>query len=286
MKIGSIIVTYNPDITILNESINIVTQQVSCIRIVDNGSKNITEIEELVTRYINVEIINLKQNYGIATAQNKGFQAFQDDEYDWVLTLDQDTILPEDYVNRLISSVKEKDAGIITGAYIDLKWEKTKIKDIRISRSPRIQKIHEEISSGNLVFVNAWNKVNGFDDKLFIDYVDFDFDYKLIRAGYGIYRVNDVEFSHEIGSPIRKGLATKILFLNKHELFDHSAQRLFYINRNRLIVRKRYPEFGSFNRMIIREILNLREIFVMQGSKHKKFKKAISGILKGILFRE
>lgn len=286
MKIGSIIVTYNPDITILNESINIVTQQVSCIRIVDNGSKNITEIEELVTRYINVEIINLKQNYGIATAQNKGFQAFQDDEYDWVLTLDQDTILPEDYVNRLISSVKEKDAGIITGAYIDLKWEKTKIKDIRISRSPRIQKIHEEISSGNLVFVNAWNKVNGFDDKLFIDYVDFDFDYKLIRAGYGIYRVNDVEFSHEIGSPIRKGLATKILFLNKHELFDHSAQRLFYINRNRLIVRKRYSEFGSFNKMLIHEILNLREIFVMQGSKQKKFKKAISGILKGILFNK
>ncbi|MFV0982666.1 glycosyltransferase [Latilactobacillus sakei] len=286
MKIGSIIVTYNPDITILNESINIVTQQVSCIRIVDNGSKNITEIEGLVTRYTNVEIINLKQNYGIATAQNKGFQTFQDDEYDWILTLDQDTILPEDYVNRLISSVKEKDAGIITGAYIDLKWEKAKIKDIRISRSPRIQKIHEEISSGNLVSVNAWNKVNGFDDKLFIDYVDFDFDYKLIRAGYGIYRVNDVEFSHEIGSPIRKGLVSKILFINKHELFDHSAQRIFYINRNRLIVRKRYPEFGSYNRMLIREILNLREIFVMQGSKHKKFKKAISGILKGILFSE
>ncbi|KZL41393.1 glycosyltransferase [Secundilactobacillus collinoides] len=286
MNVGSVIVTYNPNIQQLRRNLDSVTTQVNQVIIVDNGSDNLKAISGLSQKYKNIEITCLYKNLGIAAAQNKGFSIFDKRNYDWILTLDQDSVISRKYVNNLLSIIQYKDAGIITGAYVDLKWTPAKIAQVRSTRTENIQPVNEEISSGNLVLLKAWKNVEGFDEKLFIDYVDFDFDYKLSRFGYRIYRVNGAEFEHKIGESIKKNWLTKILLLNNKDLFDHSAQRLFYMNRNRIIVRKRFPEWGSDKRMIIRELLNLREIIVMSGPRLFKFKKAISGIKHGVFYKD
>lgn len=282
MKVASVIVTFNPDIPQFRRVLDSVSDQVSNIKVIDNGSANIKDIRNLIDYYADVELIPLNENFGIAKAQNVGFQELESLAYDWVLTLDQDTVIPTDYIERLIINTDLKDAAIITGAYIDVKWNESEINSIRVKRKPAIQSISEEISSGNLVLVRAWREIGCFDEQLFIDYVDFDFDYRLAEFGYQIYRVNNVEFMHEIGSPVKKGFFARMLFLNKHEVFDHSAFRMFYLFRNRLIVRKRHPQFGSPIRMFIREILNLREILIMEGPRFQKMQAAIHGIIKGI----
>ena len=55
------IVTYNPDIKRLNENIIALLKQVKHVYIVDNGSHNILEIENLITSYKNI-IINKKMS--------------------------------------------------------------------------------------------------------------------------------------------------------------------------------------------------------------------------------
>ncbi|MCT3064587.1 glycosyltransferase [Lactiplantibacillus pentosus] len=282
MKVASVIVTFNPDIPQFRRVLDSVSDQVSNIKVIDNGSANIKDIRNLIDYYADVELIPLNENFGIAKAQNVGFQELESLAYDWVLTLDQDTVIPTDYIERLIINTDLKDAAIITGAYIDVKWNESEINSIRVKRKPAIQSISEEISSGNLVLVRAWREIGCFDEQLFIDYVDFDFDYRLAEFGYQIYRVNNVEFMHEIGSPVKKGFFARMLFLNKHEVFDHSAFRMFYLFRNRLIVRKRHPQFGSPIRMFIREVLNLREILIMEGPRFQKMQAAVHGIIKGI----
>ncbi|WP_455387178.1 glycosyltransferase [Lactiplantibacillus pentosus] len=282
MKVASVIVTFNPDIPQFRRVLDSVSDQVSNIKVIDNGSANIKDIRKLIDDYADVELIPLNENFGIAKAQNIGFKILESSAYDWVLTLDQDTVIPLDYIERLIKNTDLKDAAIITGAYIDVKWNESEINSIRVKRKPAIQSISEEISSGNLVLVRAWREIGCFDEQLFIDYVDFDFDYRLAEFGYRIYRVNNVEFMHEIGSPVKKGFFARMLFLNKHEVFDHSAFRMFYLFRNRLIVRKRHPQFGSPIRMFIREVLNLREILIMEGPRFQKMQAAVHGIIKGI----
>ena len=44
MKIGSVIVSYNPKVDLLNENIDAIISQVDAVLIVDNGSKNIERI--------------------------------------------------------------------------------------------------------------------------------------------------------------------------------------------------------------------------------------------------
>ncbi|VDG32749.1 rhamnosyltransferase [Lactobacillus brevis] [Lactiplantibacillus mudanjiangensis] len=285
MKIGSVIVTFNPNIEQLRQVLDAISTQVIQIEVIDNHSDNFEPISMLINLYDNVNLLRLDANRGIAKAQNVGFEVLGQDNCEWVLTLDQDTIVPNNYIHQLKEIMPIDDAGIITGAYVDLKWNTKKIKEIRKVRRPNIQAVDEEISSGNLVLMDAWRKLNGFDEELFIDYVDFDFDYRLVKNGYKLYRVNSAEFQHEIGSQIKDSWLTKVLFLSKHELFDHSSMRLYYINRNRLIVRRRYPEFGSPFRMFLRELLNLREIFVMSFPKMKKMKCAIVGIVHGLFYR-
>lgn len=286
IKVGAVIVTYNPDVIQLQKNVSSISPQVDTVIIVDNGSKNVTEIRKLSANYDNLYLQELGINQGIAKAQNQGLATLKEGKHDWAVTLDQDTVLPNRYVSRLLDASEDLDnVGIITGAYIDTKWDTAKISSVRQSRTPEIQQFNQEIASGNIVSIVAWEKVGGMDEQLFIDYVDFDFDYKLIENGYHLYRVNNVEFEHEIGSPIKKNWLTKVLLLDHKELFDHSNQRMYYINRNRLIVRKRYPQFGSPLGMLIAEVLNLREICVMDSPRFRKLYKAVKGILEGIFYR-
>lgn len=288
LKIGAVIVTYNPNIEIFERNVSSVINQVNNIVIVDNGSSNFKEIEESMFAYEKVILIELQHNFGIAKAQNDGFYELKHRGCKWVLTLDQDTVLPTNYVERITKYITKynKKVGIITGAYIDRNWNTSYLKEVRQNRDKEVEEFTQEISSGNLVAMSAWETVGGFDEYLFIDYVDFDFDYRLKNAGYVLYRANQVEFDHEIGSPIKHNFLTKILLLDRKELFDHSCKRLFYLNRNRIIVRKRYPQFGSSFKMMIAEILDLRKVLVMKGSKIKKFSNSLLGIVSGILHKD
>lgn len=285
MKIGTVFVTYNPDLTRLKQAITAVNLQTSYILLVDNGSNNIENISQLISQLENIEVIKLEKNMGIAKAQNEGFLFFKEKQYDFVLTLDQDTVLPKDYVKRLMPVTEYENAGIVTGAFVDLKWSSEEKERQKKLRQPEVQKINNEIASGNLVLLSAWDRVGGFDETLFIDYVDFDFDFKLIKEGYFIYRVNNVEFEHEIGEKFKKNWLSKLLLVNNPGTTDHSPMRMYYGNRNRIIVMKRYPDQGSALKVFLHEVLNLREILVMKSPRMKKMGMAILGIIHGIFSR-
>ena len=62
MKIGCIIVTFNPDIKQLVRNLASVSKQVSMVYIVDNGSYNYHNITGLKKIYDNLKIIELKKN--------------------------------------------------------------------------------------------------------------------------------------------------------------------------------------------------------------------------------
>ncbi|OTA48785.1 glycosyltransferase [Limosilactobacillus reuteri] len=282
-KIGCLIVTFNPSLDGLIKNLNACSTQIEDILIVDNGSSNIKEIEELKKTY-NIHIYKLIKNIGIAGAQNKGFKILAKKGFNWILTLDQDSEIPRLLISAFTSCGKMvKDTGIITPAYIDENWSKQKKKSVGIEKAD-FHKISEKklvISSGNLVNVRAWERVNGFDEKLFIDLVDFDFNTKLRLAGYKIYQLDNIYIQHSIGSSIKRNVLGKLLFLpDISTTSDHAPMRQYYIYRNSIIFYKRYAKLYKKRFLVLRTVVATRRIFLYK-DRAKKFSAAFKGIIAG-----
>lgn len=289
-KIGALLVTFNPNIPKLKESLNRIINQVSKVIIVDNGSNNISSIKKLSVQ-LEIKLLDLKKNYGIAGAQNRGFEFFFKNNFKWVLTLDQDTMVPFDTVKKMRASKKFKDSStaILAMKYYDPSWKPAQIKRATEKQKETETQKWRIISSGNLVRTDIWNLVDGFDEWLFIDQVDFDFNAKVILAGYKIWQVNNLIMEHEIGKSIKKKpvLTMMLLFKPNEFILDHSPMREYYIARNTIVYSKRYsshPDLEKFKTNLFHEIIMTRKILLYQKPRIKKIQASWRGIVDGIKY--
>lgn len=280
-NIAALIVTYNPNVQVLKLNLMKVLQQVNYCLVVDNGSKNVQEVKKVVLE-TGAHILDLGKNYGIAAAQNKGFEKLSSlFKYNWVLTLDQDSEIPSNMIDSYIASKKmNSQTGIITCAYTDNAWSEQQKKNF-LNNKEKVEKKNFSISSGNLVNVSAWKRVGGFDEFLFIDMVDYDFDAKLILTGYENWQVNSVIMSHKIGRVIHHPLLEKILFLSDAgRVSDHIAFRQYYIYRNDIIFYKRYPMLFKRKFITAKAFFATRRILLFP-HKYLKLISAWKGIYVG-----
>ncbi|KRL41494.1 glycosyltransferase [Liquorilactobacillus nagelii] len=288
-KIGALLVTFNPNIPKLKESLNRIINQVSKVIIVDNGSNNISSIKKLSVQ-LEIKLLDLEKNYGIAGAQNRGFEFFFKNNFKWVLTLDQDTMVPFDTVKKMRASKKFKDSStaILAMKYYDPSWKPAQIKRATEKQKETETQKWRIISSGNLVRTDIWNLVDGFDEWLFIDQVDFDFNAKVILAGYKIWQVNNLIMEHEIGKSIKKPVLTMMLLFKPNEfILDHSPMREYYIARNTIVYSKRYsshPDLEKFKTNLFHEIIMTRKILLYQKPRIKKIQASWRGIVDGIKY--
>lgn len=91
------------------------------------------------------------------------------------------------------------------------------------------------ITSASMMNLNAWKQVGGFDEKMFIDSVDFDICLSMREHGYRIIKTYDTALLHEVGhSEIRK------LFGKEYQIYHHSPLRYYYMIRNGIYLGKRH----------------------------------------------
>jgi rhamnosyltransferase len=269
MKILAGIVTYNPDIERLRINLDSVhKQQFDGLVIVDNGSKNVGEIEKISD---NITLIRNKGNEGIAKALNQIFEYAEDKGCDLVVTLDQDSVCPEDYLKKFILYF-ELEFGMLCPVIIDINAGVDARKTIDFSTD--IQEVKGCITSGSITKVSAWKKVNGFDESMFIDSVDYDFCDRIIGAGYKVLRVNTIKLNHEIGHQTRHKLFGINIYVK-----NHSAFRKYFIGRNiAYIARKRHQ---PLIRPVLQEIKQLLLIIFYEDEKRKKARALLNGAKEG-----
>ena len=77
----------------LRDNINAIYSQVDKLIIVDNKSENLNDIEYFVEKYENIILIKNNDNLGIAKALNQIMEVGLCERADWVLTLDQDSVV-------------------------------------------------------------------------------------------------------------------------------------------------------------------------------------------------
>lgn len=245
MKICTIIITYNPNITSFRECfVSHLSSQSDKIVIVDNGSLNREEILQIINDYRDVEFIALEENKGIAFAQNIGITYAKEHQYDFVLLFDQDTIVPISYTKNILNSyvrihdyVDEKIA-VVGPNYVNpanhkyhpqIIYKNFKLHHfIPDDKSDEFTELSFIIASGSLIKIDVLNEVGLMDESLFIDSVDIEWCFRAASFGYKTYVSNKLKVYHTIGDEIVHSFVG--------ELSIHSAIRNYYIYRNELLL--------------------------------------------------
>lgn len=267
------IVTFNPELTRLQENLSAISPQVERIVICDNGSMNFKNIQSLLENYSNITVLSLQTNSGIAHALNQLMNFGMKHDYDWMLALDQDSVCSDDYLRKLQRFIDfSHNIGIIAPTILD-----RNIGSVGHEVAHEYRFVRTCITSGALYRIDSWSKVDGYDESMFIDSVDFEYCYRIRKAGFKILLAKEPRLLQEVGhSEYRRFLFFKVLVNN------HSAFRKFYIARNNVYFPLKHHLSLFFIRGVLRNILLLLKITLYETDKKKKIKSSISGWREGM----
>ena len=172
-KIKAVVVTFNPDIELLEKNIRAVYRFAGEVIIVDSGSKNLKEIVHLCES-AGPKVVSkpLGANLGIGKALNEGVRAAG--EFDWLLTLDQDGVVLCDVASIMRQAKNFNKLGAISLSY-------TKKRGSR-----KFAKVKYAGNSGLIINADAFGRGARYREDFFMDQIDYDFCWQLRRMGYEI----------------------------------------------------------------------------------------------------
>ncbi len=226
--------------------------------------------------------IDNNDNLGIATALNQACDKAIELQFEWILTMDQDSSFINflHYKKCLFSVLSLSKVCLLSGNTI-----RDAIKEYNGNLSLNYEEKFIVITSGNIINLKYFNKIGRFDNKLFIDMVDYDFCAKINKEGLKILYFKDVLIEHALGDLfLRKNLLTG----KKKYKREHNPQRVYYITRNSLYLamkyRKIFPKyFGLLKTINIVLIHDTLKILKYEASKFEKLKAKFLGLLHFLL---
>ncbi len=246
MNTFSIIVTYNPNISQLKACVVSLLPQVEKIIIVKNSGERLDD-DDFQNKKI--ELVQLDKNYGIAYAQNRGIERATELGAEWMLLSDQDTVFPEGYVSRF--SAKTETYGT-EAIYVPVFFNETKnqLEPVSLAMSESvcpdgispIPLIHG-ISSGTIFHKGVFEKIGGMDERLFIDYVDFEWCWRARSHGIGTLCFPDIVVRHQLGDSYVQFFGRKITI--------RSDFRYYYMLRNGIYLGKNCEFISKDERRIL-----------------------------------
>lgn len=209
-KVCATLVVYKPDLNILKIVIEVLSDQCGKVYIFINSKIN----DHTISNYLeksNVEIHGNGENIGIARAQNILLTIAIEEEYEYVLTSDQDTIYPKDFISKAIGSKVWENKEVIAVGPL-WRWkikEKWKVGGITVFNRfgyiksiipfDEYQKVSHLISSGMLIRLDLLKNVGLMNEDFFIDWVDNEWCWRAISKGYSIYVNKNLIVDHSLG---------------------------------------------------------------------------------------
>ncbi|MCI9279900.1 MAG: glycosyltransferase [Bacilli bacterium] len=215
-------------------------------------------------------------NIGVAKALNLAANLALSEKYKWLLTLDQDTEITKKIVKKLketASKEKTSKIGIITP------WHKTKLKIEKPKE--KVDYPQDVMTSGNLLNLEIWSSLNGFQEDFFIDGIDIEYGLRLKKNHYKIMRLNDLEINHDLGD---------IFYVGNKLCTNHNGLRRYYMNRNYHYIYENYKNTDyQFCKFLISNYKTMLKVILFEKHKFSKiygfclgyihFKKGVKGKL-------
>lgn len=250
-RIVAIVVTFNPDTSVLGEVLTAISTQVASTVVVDNSGTGVVA-EWLQHRQFAtpVELVVLAENIGLAGGQNRGIDWARRQGASHVLLLDQDSVPAAGMVDTLFAAwrrlvAKGNKVAAVGPRYIDPQSQQLAYfirtgrlwrQRVRCSQTTGGELIRLDflISSGTLIPMEVLDVVGTMDDKLFVDHVDTEWFLRAASIGYQPFGVCDAVMRHHLSEGRHR-----IWLGSWHELARYRPSRYYYIFRNSVILFRR-----------------------------------------------
>lgn len=248
MRIAAVVILYHPDQNVVS-NIRTYYDYVEKIMVFDNTETEPLLNEELL-KLSKVEFHHDYKNEGIAKRLNSGANKAIQEQYNWLLMMDQDSKFSEGAIKNYLTcfdKYENKDTVSIFG---------TQYKRIETASSEECKpkKIHELITSGSLLNLQSYKSIGSFDEALFIDSVDHDYCIRATLKGFALIEFANIYTAHEIGTQVYKS-SIKTLFISRKKKEIHSPLRCYYMYRNLLYLEKKHKVSSMASMIIIRKIV-------------------------------
>ena len=264
--VGIIIVTFEPDFSLLMQNIRLINKVGYIAIIVDNS------INKKVSEYAldcSYTLINLNGNFGIAHAQNTGILRAFDLGCDTIMLFDQDSELTERLLNELPNYISEGKM-IVAPIPIDLSSNK-EYPTYRMNKIGVTKKVFSNsilnpyqtdfiIASGMCISKKVFDIIGLFDEDFFIDFVDVEFCLRCKQKNIPIWITPNIKMRHKIGICHKKKCFIDINI--------HSPYRTYYKIRNCFLLKKKKFPFVYRAKQIISALFkNMFLLFFKSNSK-------------------
>ena len=220
-----------------------------CLRVavVDNGSQD-GSASALADRFGEaIDLIINEENLGFAKGINVGIRHALAQAADWVLLLNNDTIIAPDMVERLMAEAgRRPDVGILAPAifYHDQPDRVWRLGDRHHSWLPiplkvptRELKTRETLAidfvtgCGMLIRRQVFSAVGLFDPKYFMYYEDADFCWRAAQAGFAIVCVPAARMWHKVSRSTRGDISHQRYLQHRHrvQFYRHRCSSLAWL---------------------------------------------------------
>jgi len=174
-----------------------------------DNSPEYNKENDLYIRSGNIYIHN-PSNPGLSFVYNQAAEYALNKSYEWLLLLDQDTVLPDCILDFYQSIIKEYPEIMLFAPCVKIKDTNyyispgKKILKRAISKGQKMtgklsSKKYTAINSGLLINVNAYLKCGGYNEKVFLDFSDYQFFERFLRY-YNNFYVMDVTLEQELSN--------------------------------------------------------------------------------------
>lgn len=257
-NICCVIVSYNSDHDI-EKQIKECSEYLNLL-VVDNGSGEevVSYLKSLQKTYKFELLVNVT-NIGLSKALNQGVEYARKIKATYLLTLDQDSFLSLDNINKLVEAINPEEKIVSVGPYYQSPKENHSF-------------VNFLITSGNLVSLSVFDDIGVFDDQLFIDQIDIEFSFRLLINGYKMLMVGGSSIAHKIGNLERS-------YIFKIRYYSHSPQRFYYMYRNERYLNRKYAKKLKWIcfKSRVAAFLYLFKIIFLERNKIVKLKSIFKG---------
>ena len=198
------------------------------IIVVDNGSQD-GSVEEIRKKYPEVHVIALLENLGYAGALNLGIRYALENSAEYTLLLNNDTLIPEDVLQKLLFVLEnDRSIGIVAPKILynsnrkivfALGDKRSRLFPVPIGygyrKKDRPQYTGEmefDYVTGCAMLVRAevFQKTGLFNEAYFMYFEDADFCYRVREDGYRIVCYGDAVIYHKASLSAKKDHITSI----------------------------------------------------------------------------
>jgi GT2 family glycosyltransferase len=220
------IVTYRPDPAALPRVVRAALREVDHLVIVDNASTpdsrqviraSLEPLPGEASSSARCGIVENARNEGVAVAFNQAVAVGHPTAFDFVFLLDQDSLVQEGSVIRLVREYERLSKRFRVGALQSTNRE----PGGRIPLDSRRREYYARhgkyagptsyqglllLNSGALIPKEVFDSVGRFDERYFVDFVDYEFSLRLARRGYAVFHVPEAMVEHNFvrGPPLSR----------------------------------------------------------------------------------